>query len=106
MVFEPISWCCVSVCQRPEFCCLAYCRGRNSADAPLRRAAAQVNELVRDCADGEHIVYAEIGEVLLDSNGRLSTALSPDWLHFNETGYAVLASRLEPVLDHILAGHR
>jgi lysophospholipase L1-like esterase len=74
------------------------------ADAPLRRAAAQVNELVRDCADGEHIVYAEIGDVLLDGNGRLSTALSPDWLHFNETGYALLASRLEPVLDRTLAG--
>jgi lysophospholipase L1-like esterase len=76
------------------------------ADAPLRRAAAQVNKLIRDCADGEHIVYAEIGDVLLDSDGRLGAALSPDWLHFNERGYALLASRLEPVLDRVLAGGR
>jgi hypothetical protein len=45
-------------------------------DAPLRRAAAQVNRLIRDCADGEHIVYAGIGDVLLDSDGRLGAALS------------------------------
>ena len=73
-------------------------------DAPLRRAVAQVNRLIRDCADGEHIVYAEIGEVLLDSDGRLSVVVSPDWLHFSERDYALLASSLEPVLDRLLAG--
>jgi lysophospholipase L1-like esterase len=76
------------------------------ADAPLRRAAAQVNKLISDCVDGEHIVYAEIGDVLLDSDGWLAAALSTDWLHFNESGYALLASRLEPVLDRVLAGGR
>ena len=76
------------------------------ADAPLRWAAAQVNKLIRDCADGEHIVYADIGDVLLDSDGRLGAALSPDWLHFNEGGYALLASRLELVLDRVLASGR
>ncbi|MBV9561666.1 MAG: hypothetical protein JOY90_14635 [Bradyrhizobium sp.] len=76
------------------------------ADAPLRRAAAQVNRLIRDCADGEHIVSAEIGDVLRDSHGRLGAALSPDRLHFNERGYGLLASRLEPVLDRLLAGGR
>ena len=75
-----------------------------SPDAPLRRAAAKVNSLIRDCADGERIVYAEIGDVLLDSDGRLSVAVSPDWLHFSERGYALLASSLEPVLDRVLAG--
>jgi beta-glucosidase len=73
-------------------------------DAPLRRAVAQVNRLIRDCADGEHIVYAEIGDALLDSDGRLSVAVSPDWLHFSERGYALLAANLEPVLDRVLAG--
>jgi lysophospholipase L1-like esterase len=75
-------------------------------DAPLRRAVAQVNRLIRDCADGEHIVYAEIGDALLDSDGRLNMAVSPDWLHFSERGYALLAASLEPVLDSVLAGAR
>lgn len=73
-------------------------------DAPLRRAVVQVNRLIRDCADGEYIVYAEIGDALLDSDGQLSVAVSPDWLHFSERGYALLAANLEPVLDRVLAG--
>jgi len=73
-------------------------------DAPLRRAAAQVNRLIRDCADGDHIVYAQIGDTLLDSDGRLSVTVSPDWLHFGERGYALLAASLEPSLDRVLTG--
>ena len=49
--------------------------------APLRRAVAEVNRLIRDCADGQHIFYADIGSVLLDSDGRLTAAISPDRLH-------------------------
>jgi lysophospholipase L1-like esterase len=64
----------------------------------------QVNRLIRDCADGEYIVYAEIGDALLDSDGQLSVTVSPDWLHFSERGYALLAASLEPLLDRILAG--
>jgi len=62
---------------------------------------AQVNRLIRDCADGEHIFYAEIGEVLLDRDGLLAAAISPDQLHFTELGYALLAARLEPELDRL-----
>jgi lysophospholipase L1-like esterase len=73
-------------------------------DAPLRRAVTETNRLIRDCADGEYIVYVEIGDALLDSDGRLSVAVSPDWLHFNESGYALLTTGIEPLLDRVLAG--
>jgi lysophospholipase L1-like esterase len=73
-------------------------------DARLRRAVTQVNSLVRYCADGEHIIFAEIGDALLDSEGRLDTALSPHQLHFTERGYALLTSRFVPLLDRVLAG--
>src|SRR5262249_19324394 len=72
-----------------------------SPSAPLRLEVAQVNRLIRDCADGEHIFYAEIGEVLLDRDGLLPAAISPDQLHFTELGYALLAARLEPELDRL-----
>jgi lysophospholipase L1-like esterase len=36
-----------------------------SPSAPLRLEVAQVNQLIRDCADGEHIFYAELGYALL-----------------------------------------
>ena len=72
-----------------------------SPSAPLRLEVAQVNRLIRDCADGEHIFYAEIGEVLLDRDGLLPAAISPDQLHFTEIGYGLLAARLEPELDRL-----
>ena len=77
-----------------------------SPNAPLRLEVAQVNHLIRDCADGEHIFYAEIGEVLLDRDGRLPAAISPDQLHFTELGYALLAARLDPELDRLLGPSR
>ena len=77
-----------------------------SPSAPLRLEVAQVNQLIRDRADGEHIFYAEIGEVLLDRDGLLPAAISPDQLHFTELGYALLAARLVLELDRLLGPSR
>ena len=74
--------------------------------ARLRLAVAQVNRLIRACADGWHIFYADIGDVLLDSDGHLAAAISPDTLHLTPHGYALLASRLDPELDRMLAAAR
>src|SRR4029077_17740023 len=73
-----------------------------TADDPLRRAAAMVNQLIRRCADGGAITYADIGGVLLDPTGRLGRDLSPDLLHFSGAGYARLAPRLDPLIDRLL----
>ena len=62
----------------------------------------QVNRLIRDCADNQHVLYAEIGDVLLTSDGLLSAEISPDLLHFTPRGYALLTARLEPELDRLL----
>jgi lysophospholipase L1-like esterase len=74
--------------------------------ALLRVGVAQVNQLIRNCADGQHIFYAEIGEVLLDRDGLLPAAISPDQLHFTEVGYALLTTRLDPELDRLLGRTR
>jgi len=39
--------------------------------------------------------------VLLDRDGLLPAAISPDQLHFTALGYALLAARLEPELDRL-----
>ena len=57
------------------------------ASAPLRTATTRVNRLIRECADGDHIVYADIGDVLLDNRGQLTSAIAPDGLHFTAHGY-------------------
>jgi lysophospholipase L1-like esterase len=82
---------------------LALLPREESPMASLRLAVSQVNGLIRDCGDGEHIFYADIGDVLLDGDGRLTRDISPDHLHFTAHAYALLALRLDPVLDKLLA---
>jgi lysophospholipase L1-like esterase len=72
----------------------------------LRAATTKVNHLIRGCADGQHILYADIGDVLLDGRGQLSTEIALDGLHFTARGYALLTSRLDPELDRLLGPPR
>jgi len=71
-------------------------------NALLRDMVTQVNQLIRNCADNRHILYAEIGDVLLDRDGLLPAAISPDQLHLTELSYMLLAARLDPELDRLL----
>jgi lysophospholipase L1-like esterase len=73
-------------------------------DAPLRRATLAVNRLIRDCGDDRAVVYADIGGLLLDPDGRLSPEISPDRLHFSGLGYARLMPRLDALIDILLSG--
>ncbi|HEX3864630.1 MAG TPA: GDSL-type esterase/lipase family protein [Stellaceae bacterium] len=75
-----------------------------SPDARMRRAVEAVNRLIKTCGDGHMVVYADIGGALLDPDGRLSQAISPDLLHFTHKGYARLAPRLDALIDKTLAG--
>lgn len=77
-------------------------RGATAGD-PLRQEVGEVNNLIKTCADGSSIVYADIGGVLLDKKGVLSTKLSPDLLHFSGAGYKLLAPELDPLIDRMLA---
>jgi beta-glucosidase len=69
---------------------------------PLRIKVGEVNGLVAGCADGKNVVYAEIGQGLLDRRGLLTAKVSPDRLHFNHEGYDILSRALVPILDRML----
>ena len=73
-----------------------------SPEAHLRRAVGAVNRLIKNCDDGGAVRYADIGAVLLDPDGRLRRAISPDTLHFSPRGYARLAPRLDSLIDRDL----
>ena len=60
-----------------------------------RRQVTEVNRLIGTCADREHVFYADVGNVLLDSAGRLIPEVSPDGVHLSEHGYDLLTARLE-----------
>jgi beta-glucosidase len=85
---------------------LALLPREESPTAPLRVAGERINRLVRQCADGQRIVYADVGDVLLDRDGRLTAGISPDRLHLSGRGYALITSRLDPLLDNLLAAPR
>jgi len=69
-------------------------------DDPLRQEVGVVNRFIQTCADSM-ITYADIGGVLLDGKGVLSTRLSPDLLHFTGAGYKLLAPKLDPLIDQL-----
>ncbi len=75
------------------------------ADGPFRRAILAVNRLIRNCGDDRAVVYADIGGLLLDADGRLDPAISPDRLHFSGLGYARLIPRLDGLIDRLLSRH-
>ena len=75
-----------------------------TADDPLRQEALQVNQLIPSCADGSSIVYADVGGGLLEPNGVLPRALSPDLLHFNAAGYERIVPKLDPLIDRLFGG--
>ena len=72
-----------------------------SPDSELRRKTVAVNRLISGCADGRFVFYAYLGGALLDAQGRLTAEISPDRLHFSETGYAKLAPLLDALIDNL-----
>ena len=66
-----------------------------SASSERRRQVAEVNQLIQTCSDREHVIYADVGDSLLDRAGRLTREVSPDGVHLTAHGYALLTDRLE-----------
>ena len=67
----------------------------------FRLGVKAVNRLISSC-DGGSIVYADIGPAVLDGQGRLSRALSPDGVHFSNLAYLRLTRRLKPIVDTLI----
>jgi lysophospholipase L1-like esterase len=72
-------------------------------DAKFRAPIREVNRLIRTCADGAVVTFADIGGALLDRDGRLTPEISPDRLHFSRLGYERLVPQLDPLIDRLLA---
>jgi lysophospholipase L1-like esterase len=68
-------------------------RGRH-ADDRLRLAVNRTNALIQSCAALPGVRYANLGDLLLESDGSLSEDISPDALHLSEAGYRRILPRL------------
>ena len=75
-----------------------------AANTAFRRAIQATNRQIARCADRPKIAYVDVGDVLLDARGRLTSAVAPDQLHFSAQGYALLVKALQPALDRLTKG--
>ncbi len=75
---------------------------RGAPTDPMRQSLARVNQLTAQCADGRTVFFTDIGRLLTDANGTLSTEVSPDALHLSPVGYAIMATALEPDVKRIM----
>lgn len=72
----------------------------------LRKHIIEINKDLQKFADNKHVWYADIGDKLLESDGKISTAVMSDFLHpTEELGYQKMFDAIKPQLDAVLAAH-
>jgi beta-glucosidase len=70
-------------------------------DTPMRKINNEINRMIVDYADDQHIFFLDIGREFLDADGKLSREVMPDVLHLNEASYATWANAMEPALQEL-----
>lgn len=80
-------------------------RGLNGED-PMRKGVAQATEAFKALADGENVVFLDIGRHFLRPGGEMRTLIVPDLLHPNEAGYTIWARAMEDTLSKMLGDRR
>ena len=75
-------------------------RGQNFNDQ--RGKILQVNQALAKLEDGKRVFYLDFGSRLIESDGSISKAVMPDYLHLSEAGYRIWADAIEPRLAKLL----
>ena len=76
-------------------------QGRRPTDSG-RLMFTRVNALIAKLADGKMVFFRDHGPSLLEPDGQLSEAVSPDGTHLSRFGYERWAAVLEPDLKKIM----
>jgi len=71
----------------------------NRSDDPLRVLVNRTNAMIAHLDDGRYVKYLDIGAKFLDSDGNLSGAIMPDYLHPNARGYEIWATSIKSTVD-------
>ena len=75
-------------------------------DDPRRVHNDIVNAELRRLADGDHVIWCDFNDQLLEPDGTYSPAMAADGVHPTEAGYVVWARSLVPTLRRVLAPER
>jgi lysophospholipase L1-like esterase len=76
-------------------------RGAKPEDA-MRKQNAATNQLLAGLADGKKVIFKDIGNSFLQSDGNLPKDIMPDLLHLNAKGYQMWAEAIEPIVKQLM----
>jgi beta-glucosidase len=62
----------------------------------------EVNEQIKQLADGDRVRWLDFNAKLTEPDGTISKEMMPDYLHPTEKGYVIWADALDPVLAEIV----
>lgn len=79
-------------------------RGENPN--PSRGEVLQIDQIIRQLVDNEHVFWADFGYCYVDKNGLIPGALMWDYLHLTAKGYEVWAESIEEQVSTILGDSR
>lgn len=75
---------------------------RGHKDDPQRDQIKTINAALAPLADGEHVIFFDIGDRFLDADGEIPVELMPDLLHPSRKGYEIWADALRQPLRDLL----
>jgi lysophospholipase L1-like esterase len=69
-------------------------RGELPTD-PMRLTNAEINTQITKLADGQKIIFKDIGSTFVAADGKIDKAIMYDFLHLTEKGYELFAAAIE-----------
>jgi lysophospholipase L1-like esterase len=67
-----------------------------------RGKVLSVNQVIRNLADDDQVLWVDFGHKFLDAQGLIPTELMPDYLHLSPKGYELWAKSIESTLSGVL----
>jgi len=71
-------------------------------DGHYREPIRQINELIANLDDGEHVHFMDIGDRFLEPDGSISTDIMADGLHPTAAGYEIWADAVMPTFRQMM----
>jgi lysophospholipase L1-like esterase len=75
---------------------------RSNPDDPVRTKIHQINTIIAQLHDGEHVTYMDIGEKFLAEDGAIPRDVMVDGLHPTTKGYAIWAEAVTEQLTKMM----
>jgi lysophospholipase L1-like esterase len=70
-------------------------------DDPLRKINSEINEKIKNLADGKRVNLLDINDQFLDPDGSLSKEIFPDLLHLAPAAYDTWAASVSAKLNEL-----